>query len=315
MNKRTLYLECNSGLSGDMFTAALLDLGADEAVLRKALASLPLDGFDIKISRVKKSGLDACDFDVVLDAAHENHDHDMAYLHGPAGEPPHGHGHVHGHDRAHDHARGGASPNDHARSHSHPHAHEDESPHAPAHDHARIRSHEHRGLPEILAIIEAADMSERAKATARRVFQVLAEAEAAAHGVGVDEVHFHEVGAVDSIADVVAAAVCLDDLDVTDVVVPVLCEGQGTVRCQHGVIPVPVPAVVNVAAAHGIPLRILDVQGELVTPTGAALVAAVRTRSRLPERFVVERVGVGAGKRAYDTPGILRALVVHEDTE
>ena len=82
MNKRTLYLECNSGLSGDMFTAALLDLGADEAVLRKALASLPLDGFDIKISRVKKSGLDACDFDVVLDAAHENHDHDMAYLYG-----------------------------------------------------------------------------------------------------------------------------------------------------------------------------------------------------------------------------------------
>lgn len=310
-----LYLECASGISGDMTVAALLDAGASEDVLRRALDSLPVEGFSVQVRRVQKSGLDACDFAVLLDDAHENHDHDMAYLHGPAGDPPHGHGHVHGHDHAHDHARGGASPNDHARSHSHPHAHEDESPHAPAHDHARIRSHEHRGLPEILAIIEAADMSERAKATARRVFQVLAEAEAAAHGVGVDEVHFHEVGAVDSIADVVAAAVCLDDLDVTDVVVPVLCEGQGTVRCQHGVIPVPVPAVVNVAAAHGIPLRILDVQGELVTPTGAALVAAVRTRSRLPERFVVERVGVGAGKRAYDTPGILRALVVHEDTE
>ncbi len=310
-----LYLECSSGISGDMTVAALLDAGASEDVLRRALDSLPVEGFSVQVGRVKKSGLDACDFAVLLDEEHENHDHDMAYLHGPAGEPPHGHGHVHGHDRAHDHASGGVSPNDHARGHSHPHAHEDESPHAPAHDHARIRSHEHRGLPEILAIIEAADMSERAKATARRVFQVLAEAEAAAHGVGVDEVHFHEVGAVDSIADVVAAAVCLDDLDVTDVVVPVLCEGQGTVRCQHGVIPVPVPAVVNVAAAHGIPLRILDVQGELVTPTGAALVAAVRTRSRLPERFVVERVGVGAGKRAYDTPGILRALVVHEDTE
>ena len=310
-----LYLECSSGISGDMTVAALLDAGASEDVLRRALDSLPVEGFSVQVGRVKKSGLDACDFAVLLDEEHENHDHDMAYLHGPAGEPPHGHGHVHGHDRAHDHASGGVSPNDHARGHSHPHAHEDESPHAPAHDHARIRSHEHRGLPEILAIIEAADMSERAKATARRVFQVLAEAEAAAHGVGVDEVHFHEVGAVDSIANVVAAAVCLDDLDVTDVVVPVLCEGQGTVRCQHGVIPVPVPAVVNVAAAHGIPLRILDVQGELVTPTGAALVAAVRTRSRLPERFVVERVGVGAGKRAYDTPGILRALVVHEDTE
>ena len=310
-----LYLECSSGISGDMTVAALLDAGASEDVLRRALDSLPVEGFSVQVGRVKKSGLDACDFAVLLDEEHENHDHDMAYLHGPAGEPPHGHGHVHGHDRAHDHARGGASPNDHARGHSHPHAHEDESSHAPARDHAHSHSHEHRGLPEILAIVEAADMSERAKATARRVFQVLAEAEAAAHGVDVDEVHFHEVGAVDSIADVVAAAVCLDDLDVTDVVVPVLCEGQGTVRCQHGVIPVPVPAVVNVAAAHGIPLRILDVQGELVTPTGAALVAAVRTRSRLPERFVVERVGVGAGKRAYDTPGILCALVVREDTE
>lgn len=310
-----LYLECASGISGDMTVAALLDAGASEDVLRRALDSLPVEGFSVQVRRVQKSGLDACDFAVLLDDAHENHDHDMVYLHGPAGDPPHGHGHVHGHDHAHDHARGGASPNDHARGHSHPHAHEDESSHAPARDHAHSHSHEHRGLPEILAIVEAADMSERAKATARRVFQVLAEAEAAAHGVDVDEVHFHEVGAVDSIADVVAAAVCLDDLDVTDVVVPVLCEGQGTVRCQHGVIPVPVPAVVNVAAAHGIPLRILDVQGELVTPTGAALVAAVRTRSRLPERFVVERVGVGAGKRAYDTPGILRALVVREDTE
>ena len=310
-----LYLECASGISGDMTVAALLDAGASEDVLRRALDSLPVEGFSVQVRRVQKSGLDACDFAVLLDDAHENHDHDMAYLHGPAGDPPHGHGHVHGHDHAHDHARGGASPNDHARGHSHPHAHEDESSHAPARDHAHSHSHEHRGLPEILAIVEAADMSERAKATARRVFQVLAEAEAAAHGVDVDEVHFHEVGAVDSIADVVAAAVCLDDLDVTDVVVPVLCEGQGTVRCQHGVIPVPVPAVVNVAAAHGIPLRILDVQGELVTPTGAALVAAVRTRSRLPERFVVERVGVGAGKRAYDTPGILRVLVVREDTE
>ena len=310
-----LYLECASGISGDMTVAALLDAGASEDVLRRALDSLPVEGFSVQVRRVQKSGLDACDFAVLLDDAHENHDHDMAYLHGPAGDPPHGHGHVHGHDRAHDHARGGASPNDHARGHSHPHAHEDESPHAPARDHAHSHSHEHRELPEILAIGEAADMSERAKATARRVFQVLAEAEAAAHGVAVDEVHFHEVGAVDSIVDVVAAAVCLDDLDVTDVVVPVLCEGQGTVRCQHGVIPVPVPAVVNVVAAHGIPLRILDVQGELVTPTGAALVAAVRTRSRLPERFVVERVGVGAGKRAYATPGVLRARVVREDTE
>lgn len=288
-----LYLECTSGISGDMTVAALLDAGAREDVLRRALDSLPVDGFSVRVSRVKKSGLDACDFAVLLDAEHENHDHDMAYLHGPTGAPGDaGRGHAHGGD-------------DHGHSHSHSHSH--------PYPHPRSHDHEHRGLPEILALIDAADMTDRAKAIARRTFEVLADAEAKAHGVSRDEVHFHEVGAVDSIADVVAAAVCFDDLGATDVVVPLLCEGRGTVRCQHGIIPVPVPAVVNIVSAHGIPLRLLDVQGELVTPTGAALAAAVRTRTQLPERFVVERVGIGAGKRDYATPGILRALVIREE--
>ena len=148
MNKRTLYLECNSGLSGDMFTAALLDLGADEAVLRKALASLPLDGFDIKIYRVKKSRLDACDFDVVLDAAHENHDHDMAYLYGD----DHAHCHVHEHHHDHDHTHGDA----------HDHAHGDHHHH-----------HEHRGLAEILDILSRADLTPRARELAERIFTIL----------------------------------------------------------------------------------------------------------------------------------------------
>lgn len=156
-------------------------------------------------------------------------------------------------------------------------------------------------------------MTEGAKAIARRTFEVLVAAEAKAHGVASDEVHFHEVGAVDSIVDVIAAAVCFDDLGVDEVVIPVLCDGYGTVRCQHGIIPVPVPAVANIAVDAEIPLRILDVQGELVTPTGAALAAAVRTRDQLPDRFVIERVGVGAGKRDYETPGILRAFLVRAD--
>ncbi len=263
---RMLYLECTSGISGDMTVAALLDAGAREDVMRRALDSLPVDGFSVRMSRVKKSGLDACDFAVLLDEEHENHDHDMTYLHGS------------------------------------------DVPHASEHTHA------HRGLLEILAIIDAADMTEHARDIARRTFEVLADAEAKAHGVPRDEVHFHEVGAVDSIADVVAAAVCFDDLGVDEVAVPLLCEGRGTVRCQHGVIPVPVPAVANIASAHGIPLRILDVQGELVTPTGAALVAAMCTRAQLPDRFVIERAGIGAGKRAYETPGILRAFVIREDS-
>ena len=293
--RKILYLECSSGISGDMTAAALLDAGADEAAVRRALESLPVDGFEVRITRVVKSGLDVCDFDVVLDAAHENHDHDMAYLHG--------------------HEHGEASAHDHDHDHEHEHTHGEAHVHDHDHDHTRDggHRHEHRGMAEIGAIIDAADMTDRAKEIARAVFAVIAEAEARAHGVSVDQVHFHEVGAVDSIADIVAIAAALDSLDVDDVVVSDLVEGTGTVRCQHGIIPVPVPAVVNIAAAHGLPLRITDVRGELVTPTGAAVAAAVRTRDALPERFIIERVGMGAGKRAYETPGILRAMILHAE--
>lgn len=299
--RKILYLECSSGISGDMTAAALLDAGADEAAVRRALESLPVDGFEIRITRVVKSGLDVCDFDVVLDAAHENHDHDMAYLHGHAHGDGHEHGEAHGHGHDHDHEHGHHHDHTHGEAHDHDHAHDGG------------HRHEHRGMVEIGAIIDAADMTDRAKEIARAVFAVIAEAEARAHGVPVDQVHFHEVGAVDSIADIVAIAAAFDSLDVDDVVVSDLVEGTGTVRCQHGIIPVPVPAVVNIAAAHGLPLRITDVRGELVTPTGAAVVAAVRTRDALPERFTIERVGMGAGKRAYETPGILRAMILRAE--
>lgn len=157
-------------------------------------------------------------------------------------------------------------------------------------------------------------MTDRAKATALRIFDILARAEAKAHGKGLEEVHFHEVGAVDSIVDIAAAAVCLDDLDVTEVIVPRLCEGQGTVRCQHGILPIPVPAVANIVQMHGLTLQMTEVHGELVTPTGAAIVAAVRTRETLPEHFTIERIGMGGGKRNYERPSILRAMLIREET-
>ena len=302
--KRQLYLECYSGISGDMTVAALLDLGADEQVLRKALASLPVDGFDIAITRKVKSGLDVCDFDVILDTEHENHDHDMEYLHG------HDHDHEHPHNHTHD---GEEHPHDHE--HSHEHVHEDGSVHThdhhhAHHDHVHEHHHEHRGLHEILHIIDHADMTDRAKETATRIFQILAEAESKAHGVPADQVHFHEVGAVDSIVDILSVAVCLDNLDITEVIVPFLCEGQGTIRCQHGIIPVPVPAVVNVVQAHGITLKPTGVQGELVTPTGAAIVAAVRTSEQLPQTYRIAKIGMGAGKREYEGTGVLRAMLL-----
>ena len=236
----TLYFECESGISGDMAVAAMLDLGADRDALMRALDSLDVDGFDISIKDVMKSGIRAKDFDVVLDE--DNHDHDAEYLYG--------HHHEEGYHHHH---------------------------------------HSHRHYGDIVTLIERADMTERARFISLR--------------------HFHEVGAVDSIVDIVSLGVCLDSLDPDGVCFSDLYEGTGTVRCQHGVMPVPVPAVVNIARAHSLPLRITDSAGEYVTPTGAAFAAAARDCQR-PRSFTVSRIGIGAGKRESERSGLLRAMII-----
>ena len=305
---KTLYLECYSGISGDMTVAALLDLGADRGVLDKALHSLPVSGFRTKISRVKKSGLDACDFNVILE--HDNHDHDMEYLHGHEHEMEHHYNHEHTHSAEyhyhdHEHTHAAEHP-DHEHTHEHSHEH--------SHTHEYSHSHEHRGMREITEIIQGSEMTDRAKKMALHVFDILAHAESKAHGVNVEEVHFHEVGAIDSIVDIAAIAVCMDNLDITDVIVPVLYEGTGFIRCQHGQIPVPVPAVAHIAEDHHLKLKITDIQGELVTPTGAAVVAAFCTSEKLPEDFSILKSGLGAGKREYRCPGILRAMLIRTES-
>ena len=278
MNRKTLYLECYSGISGDMAVASLIDLGVDHKVLLDALKSLNLEGYEVKISRVLKAGVDACDFNVILDKAHENHDHDMEYLHGT-------HEHHHEHD------------------HSHHHEH---------HEHEHHHHHDHRNLESVQAIINSSGISRRAKLIALKIFQVIAEAEAKAHNKPINEVHFHEVGAIDSIVDIVAVAVCIDALDIKDVIVSELYEGQGNVRCQHGILPIPVPAVANIVSAHELPMHIMNVQGEFVTPTGAAIAAALCTGHKLPEHFRVIRTGIGAGKRSYEKASILRAMIIED---
>lgn len=294
---KSLYLDCSNGVSGDMIVAALLDLGASEERLRAVLGSLPVAGeFDVAVSRVQKAGLDACDFDVRLHGV-ETHDHDMAYLHGGAGME----------SRA---GSAGAHPHDHGTDHDHEH----DVPHAhgAAHTHGAC-AHVHRGIADVLGIIDAATMTDGARDLARRAFEILARAEAAAHGVPIEQVHFHEVGAVDSIVDIISAAVLADDLAPAAVYATPLPDGHGTVRCQHGVIPVPVPAVVNICSQQGIPFAHTDAEGELVTPTGAALIAAMDARFTLPSSYRVERVGIGAGKRAYVVPSLVRAMLIEED--
>ena len=182
--------------------------------------------------------------------------------------------------------------------HHHEHDHHHEHPH----------HHTHRNLADVEAIIDRGVMSDRSRALAKKAFRFVAEAEAKAHGKPIEEVHFHEVGAIDSIVDIISAAVLFDDLGETECAVTGLTEGTGTVMCAHGELPVPVPAVLNIAAATGIPLRPSETKGECVTPTGIALAAAFRTRDTLPPAYKVLGVGTGLGKRDYGRPAILRIL-------
>lgn len=303
MDKK-LYLDCGSGISGDMFVAAMIDLGADPNTLQKALDSIPADGFFVEIGRVKKSGIDCCDFHVHLDDDCENHDHDMDYLYGSLA-PAAGSG-----CSCHE-----ESDREEHHCHCHEEGHDGEAHHCCRQ--GKDHHHTHRGLAEILPMIDACDMTETAKALARKIFRIIGEAEAKAHDLPLDKVHFHEVGALDSIVDVVAAAVTFDSLHIKEVIVPKLTEGTGTVRCRHGVMPVPVPATVNIVSAYKIPMELTGAEGEYVTPTGAAIAAAVSTGSELPGSFVIKAAGLGAGKRAYtDRSGILRAFLIRgEDDE
>lgn len=270
-NKTTLYLECRSGISGDMTVAALLDLGATEENLRRTLAKLPVGGYEIKVQRLRKNGLDVCDFDVIL----EEHGH---------GDPEHG-----GHEHSHSHG-------------GHEHG-----------EHEHVHSHVHRTWKDIEEILRTADLKPRVLELSLQMFRSVAEAEGKAHGCAPKEVHFHEVGAVDSIVDIVGTAACLEELGVEKVVVSDLWEGSGHVHCQHGVLPVPVPAVLAIAEAHSLTLRQTEQQGEMVTPTGAAIAAL--SEGRRPSRFRVKRIGLGAGKKEFPKANILRAMLIEEEPE
>lgn len=277
---RILYIEAPFGISGDMVAGALLDMGSDFAKVQQVLDSLPMQGFHVAVSRVRKAGLDMCDFMVELDDAHENHDHDMEYLHG--------------------------------------HTHEADCHHHGEHEHCHGQihhRHEHRGMGEVREILRQAALGDKAYSIALRIFQVLARAEAKAHGTDVEHVHFHEVGAVDSIVDIVTIAVCLENLRIDDVVIGTLTEGTGTIRCQHGIMMVPVPAVANIAADNALKIRSSGIQGELITPTGAAVAAAIRTADNLPEEYRIVAIGMGAGKREYEVPTYLRLLLVEPEED
>ena len=331
-----IYFECMRGISGDMAVAAMIDAGADKNVLMSVLETIPAEGFKAEIRRVSKNGIDCCDFAVILDEDHENHDHDMEYLYGGHGEKHHVHNektHSHNEDNGdeeelspfmhsiishvEEHINSGHGKN--CEEHHHVHHKEYDGEISTHHGHndghySHEHHHEHRNLHDVLSIIDKTKMTDGAKTLARRIFDIIATAEAKAHSVPKEEVHFHEVGAIDSIVDVIALAVCYDNLSsrhgIKNAYILYIAEGTGTVRCQHGVLPVPVPAVVNIAEEHGLPLGIINAQGELATPTGMAFAAALCPKTELPATFRIISSGNGAGKRAYSVPSIVRAMII-----
>lgn len=357
MKEKILYLECYSGISGDMTVAALLDLGADKQVLLNGLNSLKVDGYKIEIGRRNKSSIDACDFNVILeDELQHTHEHDVNHTsehnhsHSADGHTHSEHNHSHGtegHTHSEDnhshsteghtydtseHSHSASDYNEHSHSHAHIHEHANELIHDHMHltehihlhasDHSHhdmeettlhLGHHEHRNLQDIYTIIDRSEITVAAKELAKKIFHIIAVAEAKAHAKALEEVHFHEVGAIDSIVDIVAAAICLDNLNIKNVIVSDLYEGTGQIECQHGLIPIPVPAVANILSDHQLSLHITSVKGELVTPTGAAIVAAIKTGDTLPEEMKLLKIGLGAGKRSYPgATGILRAMLIED---
>lgn len=297
--KKILYLECNSGISGDMTVGALLDLGADRKVLEDALASLGVDGYHLHFGTTEKCGIKAYDFDVHLEYEEHEHHHD----------------HEHGdHDHEHPHSHTHGDDTEHCHDHGHTHDHGDHD-HDHVHTHDHMHPHTHRNLYDIYTIIDRLQSSDKVKQLARRIFEIVAEAESKAHGLPIDQVHFHEVGAIDSIVDIISTAVCLDNLGIEKVIVSPLAEGQGYVRCQHGTLPVPVPATANIAQVYGLKLRFTETPGEMVTPTGAAIAAALGTGASMPKNYRIVRIGIGAGNKDFDHANILRAMIIEEEEE
>ena len=271
---KTLYLDLFSGIAGDMFIAALLDLGVDAGELEHKLKKLGLHDYHLHVSRQQKSAISGVKFDVHLSHSHEHTDDEV----------DHEHGHdAHGHHPGHDHHHG------HHEDHGH---------------------HEHRTFAEIRQLIAQSTLSAWVKEKSTAVFLRLAEAEGKIHGLPPEQVHFHEVGAVDSIVDIVGSAIALELLGKPRVLASAVVDGTGWMQCAHGRFPVPAPATLAVLGAKGIGLTQCDEPHELVTPTGAALLAEFVENFGPMENLVAEHIGFGLGTRENKTrPNVLRAIL------
>jgi len=271
---QTLYLDIFSGLSGDMFLGALVDLGVDFRTLERELKKLRLDGYHLHAGRQKKDSIEGVKFDVHLDS--EGCVHHPSHEHGPDAEAAHSH--AHGHDHAHDHDHG-----------------------------------VQRDFRQIRELIAGSSLSPWVREKSEAVFLRIAVAEGKIHGLPPDRVHFHEVGAVDSIVDIVGACIGLDLLGRPRVLAAPVVEGTGWVRCAHGRFPIPTAATLEILGARGIAISQCDEPHELVTPTGAALLAEFAESFAPMSGLMPRRIGYGLGTRNHRTrPNVVRAVLAED---
>jgi uncharacterized protein (DUF111 family) len=289
---KTLYIDCFSGISGDMFIGALLDAGGDLDLLQEELKKLQInDEYELKRKTVVKNGITAVKFDVVLlqQANKDAHSHEQTHEHDHSHDHSHSHDHAHNHDHHHDH--------DHGHSHTHDH-----------HSHHVHHHHEHRAYKDIVGLIEDSALDDKVKQTALAIFRKIGEAEGKIHGIPLDRVHFHEVGAVDSIVDIVGAAILIHQLHISKVVCSAVPVGIGKIRIDHGIYPVPAPATLEML--KGIPIEQSHIRAELTTPTGAAIVAVLAESFGPMPSLNVEFVGYGAGTKTFqEQPNVLRVMI------
>lgn len=288
---KTLYLDIFSGLSGDMFIGALIDLGVDPHKLGHQLEKLKLDGYHLHVSDQERQGIAGIKFDVHLAHDHEHHHDDCACDHEHAEHHHTSHEHAHTHDHHHHGDEHG---------HEHPHEHGD-------HDHSHDDS---RNFSDIKKLITKSKLSPWVKQKSIAVFQRIADAEGKIHGKPASEVHFHEVGAVDSIVDIVGACIGLELLGKPRVLASPVVEGTGWIRCAHGRFPIPAPATLAILGARKIPVSQCDEPNELITPTGAALLAEFAESFAPLSGMTAEKIGFGLGTRENKTrPNVVRAVL------
>ncbi len=292
---RVLFLDCFSGISGDMAVGALCDLGVKPSTFEWELAKVEIGDFHMHFERDKRQNVEGVKFGIHGGSVH-THDQD---------EGPDEHGQVHAHTHEHEHGH-------EQHEHSHHEHEDDEQEHEHdhhGHEHAHEHEHEHgRSYAEIRALIEASDLSDFVKKHALSIFHRVAVAEAKIHGTAVDDIGFHEVGALDSIADIICACVGIEELGVEKVFISALADGHGWVDCAHGRFPIPAMATLEIL--RGIPVGQIDEPFEFITPTGAAIAAEFAVGFGPMPRLQVEKIGYGLGSRKLpNRPNVLRAVV------